>query len=185
MKDSIFGALRLAAMTIIGCCVIYTAFIWAAAQLFTPGSADGHLVYNASGEIVGSSQVGQQFTSPGYFHSRPSAVDYNAAASGGSNLSPASPELRRRAEELIAVYGATADNPLPADLATASGSGLDPHISLAAAEFQIPRVAAGRNLPEAVIGKLVAESVSYPGGFLTGEPLVNVLELNLKLDGLN
>ncbi len=185
MTANIFGALRLAAFSIFICCVVYTLFIWGAAQLFTPGTADGHLIRNPAGVVVGSRQVAQKFTLDKYFHCRPSAVDYNGAGAGGSNLSPASPELRKRVEQSIAAYGATGANPLPVDLATASGSGLDPDITLAAAKFQIPRVAGARGIPAETLDRIVEESVSYPGGFLTGEPIVNVLELNLRLDKFN
>lgn len=182
MFHSILGAFRLAACSIAVCCIGYTLLIWGAAQLLMPESADGHLLRNKSGVVIGSSQIAQKFTQDKYFHNRPSAVDYNGAGAGGSNLSSASPEVRRRAEGLIAKYGATRDNPLPADLVTASGSGLDPDISLAAARYQIPRIAKARSVPADAIGKIVEESVSYPGGFLMSEPFVNVLELNLKLD---
>ncbi len=182
MVSSIFGALRLTLFSIFICCAVYTAFIWSAAQILVPESANGHLLRNSSGEVIGSAQVAQKFTSDRYFHNRPSAVDYNGAGAGGSNLASSSPVLRERAETLIAEYGATAANPLPADLATASGSGLDPHISFAAAQYQIPRIAQARSVSEEAIGKIVQESVSYPGGFTRTEPIVNVLELNLKLD---
>lgn len=185
MISSIFGALRLALFSIFVCCVLYTLFIWGAAQLFVPESANGHLIRNSAGEVIGSSQIAQKFTAGRYFHSRPSAVDYNGAGAGGSNLASTSPVLRERVKKRIAEYGATKAHPLPADLATASGSGLDPHISLAAAQYQIPRIAKTRSIPEEAVGKIVRESVSYPGGFIRSEPFVNVLELNLKLDRLN
>ncbi len=180
-----FGALRLAAFSMLVCCVIYTLFIWGAAQLVDPDAADGRLIRDAAGTVIGSRRIAQKFTLDRYFHCRPSAADYNGAGAGGSNLASTSPVLRKRAEGQIAKYGATAARPLPADLATASGSGLDPHITLAAARFQIPRIAKARALSAEAIGGIVAESVSYPGGFLRSEPLVNVLELNLKLDQLN
>ncbi|OQA80535.1 MAG: Potassium-transporting ATPase C chain [Lentisphaerae bacterium ADurb.Bin242] len=185
MTHNLFGAVRLAVFSILICCVVYTGFIWGAAQLFAPDTANGHLIRDDMGTVIGSRQIAQKFTLDRYFHSRPSAVDYNGAGSGGSNLSSASPKLRRQAEERIAGYGATPDRPLPVDLATASGSGLDPDISLAAAQYQIPRIAKARSIPPEAIGKIVAASVSYPGGFITSEPFVNVLELNLKLDKLN
>ncbi len=185
MRHYIFGALRLAAFSLLICSGVYTIFIWSIAQLCTPGTANGHLVKDSAGVVIGSRQIAQKFTLPEYFHSRPSAVDYNAAGAGGSNLSPASPELRQRAKERIAEYGATKKNPLPVDLVTASGSGLDPDITLAAARYQIPRIAKARSIAEEKIGKLVSESVSYPGGFIRTEPFVNVFELNLKLDNLN
>lgn len=185
MMHHIFGAVRLAAFSILVCCVVYTGFIWGAAQLFAPDAANGDLIRNGTGTVIGSRLIAQKFTLDRYFHCRPSAVDYNGAGSGGSNLSSASPEIRKRAQALIAEYGATKDHPLPADMVTASGSGLDPDITLAAAQYQIPRIAKARSIPTEVIGKIVGDSISYPGGFMMSEPFVNVLELNLKLDRLN
>lgn len=185
MIHHISGAVRLAAFSILVCCAGYTGFVWAAAQLFAPDAADGSLIRNDAGTVIGSRRIAQKFTLDRYFRCRPSAVDYNGAGSGGSNLSPASPEIRKRAQALIAGYGATQDHPLPADMVTASGSGLDPDISLSAAQYQIPRIANARSVPAETIGKIVAASVSYPGGFLMSEPFVNVIELNLKLDQLN
>lgn len=185
MIHHISGAVRLAAFSILVCCVFYTGFIWGAAQLFTPDGANGDLIRNDTGTVIGSRRIAQKFTFDRYFHGRPSAVDYNGTGSGGSNLSSASPEIRKRAEKRIAEYGAAKDHPLPADMVTASGSGLDPDISLAAALYQIPRIAKARSVPAGTIGKIVSASVSYPGGFLMSEPFVNVLELNLKLDKLN
>ena len=184
MLKELFTAVRLTVLTIVVCCVAYTACLWAFAQVVVPGSANGHLIHDKSGTVIGSRQVAQKFTSDKYFHSRPSAVDYNAAGAGGSNLSPASEAFRKNVKDRIQANGATADNPLPVDLATASGSGLDPHISLEGARFQVARVALARKMDPRAIGKLVDESVCYPGGFLLKEPLVNVLELNIKLDGL-
>lgn len=182
----IFSAtMRLGLATLVVCCAAYPFLLWGFARTFVPEKADGQLIRNAAGTVIGSRLIAQNFRTDRYFHGRPSVVACNAAAAGGSNLSPASPQLRKRAETLIAEYGATAGNPVPADLVTASGSGLDPHISLAAARFQIPRVAKKRGLSPEKIGKLVEETVSYPGGFLKSEPVVNVLELNLKLDRLN
>jgi len=181
----IFGAIRLAAFSVFVCCVVYTGFVWGAAQLFAPDAANGDLIRNDTGTVIGSRLIAQKFTLDRYFHCRPSAVDYNGAGSGGSNLSSASPEIRKRAQALIAEYGATKDHPLPTDMVTASGSGLDPDITLAAAQYQIARIAKARAVPSDAIGKIVAESVSYPGGFIMSEPFVKVLELNLKLDQLN
>ena len=185
MIHSLSGSLRLALATLVACCIAYPLFIWGFAQMIVPEYADGHFIRNSAGTVIGSRLIAQNFMEERYFHGRPSAVDCNAAGAGGSNLSPASPQIRKRAEALIAKYGATAKNPIPADLVTASGSGLDPHISLAAVRFQIPRVAKIRNLAPERVGKLVEENVSYPGGFLKSEPVVNVLELNIKLDRLN
>ena len=174
MTTNISGAIRTAVLSILLCCVVYTLVIWAIAQLFVPNTANGSLVKNEAGE--------QEFTQDKYFHSRPSAADYNGAGAVGSNLTPTSPKITERAREIIKKYGATAGNPIPADMVTASGSGLDPHITLAAAKFQAPRVAKARGISEAELEKIIASQVEYPGGVMRNEPIVNVLMLNLALD---
>jgi K+-transporting ATPase ATPase C chain len=180
--QSLIASLRVAAATIAVCVVGYASLILGVAQLFTPASADGSLLARADGSLVGSRLIAQKFTQPGYFWPRPSAVDYNGAGAGGSNKSPTSPDLTKRAEALIAQYGATAERPLPPELAAASGGGLDPHVSEQAARYQAPRVAAARGLPEARVEALIEEHAFAPGGPLTPGRLVNVLELNLALD---
>jgi K+-transporting ATPase ATPase C chain len=134
--------------------------------------------------MVGSSLVAQKFTQPRYFWPRPSAVDYSAAAAGGSNKSPTSPDLTKRAEEIVAQYGATAKNPLPPELAAASGAGLDPHISARAALYQAARVAEARGLSLSKVEALIKDHAFSPGGFLAPDLLVNVLELNIALDNV-
>lgn len=178
----IAGAVRTAVLSILLCCVAYTLAIWGIAQILVPNTANGSLVKNASGEYVGSRQVAQAFTQDKYFHSRPSAVNYNGAGAGGSNLTPTSPAITERAREIIKRYGAGVGNPIPADMVTASGSGLDPHITLAAAEFQMPHVAKARGMSESELRKIVDSQVEYPGGIMRNEPIVNVLMLNLALD---
>ena len=126
----------------------------------------------------------QAFTEPRYFWPRPSAVDYNGAGAGGSNKSPTSTDVADRGRELAERYGATLDNPLPADLAAASGGGLDPHISEKGALYQVARVAEARGLDVARVETLVRNSAFSPGGFLTQDRIVNVLELNLALDAM-
>ncbi len=182
IMTDVAGAVRAAVLSILLCCVAYTLVIWAVAQILVPDTANGSLVKNASGEYVGSRQVAQAFTQDKYFHSRPSAVDYNGAGAAGSNLSPTSPGIAERAQEIIKKYGANAENPIPADMVTASGSGLDPHITLAAAKFQMPRVAKARGMSEAELRKIIDSQVEYPGGIMRNEPIVNVLMLNLALD---
>ncbi|PRD42841.1 potassium-transporting ATPase subunit C [Phyllobacterium phragmitis] len=180
--ETLLASLRISVATMLICVGGYSTAVWAFGQTVTPGTAEGSLITLPNGTIVGSRQIAQGFTPPKYFWPRPSAVDYNADAAGGSNKSPTSADLTKRAEETIARYGATPQNPLPAELATASGSGLDPNISEHAALYQAPRVAAARGLPIAQVEALIHKQSFKPGGFLTSAKLVNVLELNLALD---
>ena len=163
-------------------CVLYTLLIFAVGQTLTPHTAEGSLVTDARGKVLGSELIAQKFSRRGYFWPRPSAVDYNASAAGGSNLSPTNPRLRERALEIIGLEGTTADNPIPADLVTASGGGLDPHITLEAARYQVKRVAKARGLPEEEVMGIIENHALKSGGMLTPEPLVNVLLLNIELD---
>ena len=157
--------------------------IWGIGRAVTPYTAQGSLVTAPDGTVVGSRLIAQNFTQPGYFWPRPSAVDYNGAGAGGSNKSPTSEDAHRAgASKSLARYGATPENPLPAELAAASGGGLDPHISERAALYQAPRVAEARGLPLPEVEALIREHRFAPGGFLTPDRLVNVLELNLALD---
>lgn len=159
------------------------------AQVMFPSAANGSLLV-VDGRVRGSSLIGQPFSAPGYFWSRPSAtspVPYNAAASAGSNLGPTNPALVAAVQERVAALRAAdpgLTGPIPVDLVTASASGLDPDISPAAALVQVPRVARARGLPEEVLRRLVRTHIeSRALGFL-GEPRVNVLALNLALDRL-
>lgn len=182
--QSLLASLRLTVATMAVCVVGYSAAVWAFAQGITPETANGSLITNAEGTVIGSSQVAQAFTQPGYFWPRPSAVDYNAAGAAGSNKSPTSEDVKTRGAEIVAAYGATVDNPLPADLAAMSGAGLDPHISEAGALYQVPRVAEARGLEVSAVEALVRQHTEAPGGFLMSGKIVNVLELNLALDAL-
>ena len=168
--------------------VVYPLVATALAQVLFPRAANGSLI-ESNGKVAGSELIGQAFSDPKYFWSRPSATTPfadNSAASTGSNLGPTNPALadavKQRIEALRAADpGNTA--PVPTDLVTTSGSGLDPHISPAAAEYQVARVARVRGVPASEIRKLVAASTEGRTFGILGEPRVNVLELNLALDG--
>lgn len=183
--DSLLASVRLTVMTMLVCVVGYSAAIWAVGRIVTPNTAAGSLIAGKDGKIVGSRLIAQGFTQPRYFWPRPSAAGkdgYDATSASGSNKSPTSPDLRKRAEEIVARHGATAANPLPADLAAASGGGLDPHISLQGALYQVERVAKARGRSPSEVEALVRQQAFAPGGFFTPDRVVNVLELNLALD---
>jgi K+-transporting ATPase ATPase C chain len=165
--------------------LIYPLAVTGLANLFFKDKAQGSLI-EKDGNVIGSRLIGQSFTGPGYFHSRPSAAGagYDATASGGTNLGPTSQKLF---EENIktaaeAAHSDNPDSPIPVDLVTSSASGLDPHITPATAEFQVPRVARERGISQDELRRLVREHTEGRQFMLLGEPRVNVLELNLALD---
>jgi K+-transporting ATPase ATPase C chain len=171
--------------------VIYPAVVTGLAHLLFPDQANGSLMTDRIGKLTGSSLIGQPFSSPGHFWGRPSATGpfpYNAGASSGSNLGPTNPALIDAVKARIqALQVADPDNkaPVPVDLITASGSGLDPHISPAAAEYQINRVAKVHNIKPEILRALIdANTEARQWGFL-GELRINVLTLNLALDALH
>lgn len=169
--------------------VVYPLLVTAVAQITFPHQANGSLIEH-EGMIIGSELIGQPFSDPAYFWSRPSATTpypYNAAASAGSNLAASNPALTAQAQARIAaLQAADPGNPLPipVDLVTASGSGLDPHISVAAAQYQANRVAQARGLAITEVIKLIEANTDGRFLGLLGEPRVNVLKLNLALDNL-
>ncbi len=169
--------------------VVYPLFSTAVGQVVFSDKANGSLIHR-NGVVVGSELIGQTFTAPEYFHSRPSAAGagYDGAASSGSNLGPLSPELLASVEERVTAYreenGLSVDVRVPVDAVTASGSGLDPHISIANARLQVARVAAARGLTAQVVLGVLDSNIDGRLLGVLGEPAVNVVGLNLALDEL-
>jgi K+-transporting ATPase ATPase C chain len=167
--------------------VLYPLVVTAIGQALFASKANGSLIEH-DGKVMGSTLIGQQFTDPGYFWGRSSATGpfpYNSSASSGSNLGPLNPALFKSVKERIGLLQAgdpANTQPIPVDLVTASGSGLDPHISVAGAIYQVPRVARARNMSEASVRALLDQAIEPRGLAVLGEPGVNVLRLNLSLD---
>jgi len=181
----IYPAFALTAVLTVLLGVIYPLAVTGLAQVIFPRQAAGSLI-EKDGKIIGSSLIGQTFSGPGYFHSRPSGAGngYDAGASSGANLGPTSQKLFETNVK-SAADALREENPntsIPVDLVTASASGLDPHITPAAAEFQVPRIAKERGMNAEEVRRLVREHTEGRQLGLLGEPRVNVLELNLKLD---
>lgn len=181
----IWVTLRTTFSVAILCCLVYNVAVWAVAQAAAPDKADGSLIENAEGQVVGSRLIGQNFAEPGYFHGRVSSIEYDANGSGTPNYAPSNPDLLLRAEASVAAW--QTENPdvpvskLPIDLITNSGSGLDPHISPASAEAQVPRVSAATGIAADKLEQLIREHTQGRSLGLFGEPAVNVLELNLDV----
>jgi K+-transporting ATPase ATPase C chain len=182
------GAVMSTLVLVVVCCGIYPLVVFGISQLLFRDQANGSLITGVDGSVRGSKLLGQAFSNPKYFHSRPSAAGngYDATSSGGRNLGPTSQKLNDAIKERIAAYraenGLSETEPAPADAVTASGSGLDPHISLQNAELQAARVAKARGLNEDKVRELVRQSTDGRDLGLFGDPGVNVLRLNLALD---
>jgi len=187
MKKNILTAILFTLVTTVILGVIYPLAVTGMAQLLFHDRANGQLI-EKDGKLVGSRIIGQAFTGPGYFHPRPSSAGtgYDPMASGGSNLAPTNKNLIERVKADVQKLQAENPNtPIPVDMVTTSGSGLDPDISPESAEFQIPRVAHSRNMKQEDLRTLVQRHTKGRDlGFL-GEPRVNVLELNLELDSFH
>ncbi len=186
MKAQLRPAITLLALLTIITGAVYPLTVTGLAQLLFPQQANGSLIV-IDGKAYGSELIGQQFDDPKYFWGRPSAAGYNATASSGSNYGPMNPTLEEVVQARIeALQAADPNNPLsiPVDLVTASASGLDPHISVAAALYQVSRVATASGLGEAEVTSLVEQYTEGRQLGIFGEPRVNVLLLNLALDGI-
>jgi K+-transporting ATPase ATPase C chain len=185
MKKHIYTSLLYTLATAIALGIVYPLFVTAIAHTFMRDKADGQLVYDAHGQLIGSKLIGQTFSGAGYFHSRPSAAGtgYDATSSGGSNLGPTSKSLVDRVQATAASEAGA--GPVPVDLVTASASGLDPDITPAAALYQVARIAPLRGLSRDALTQLVQAHTQQRQFGLLGEPRVNVLELNLALDALS
>lgn len=182
MKKNLATAVRMTIATTIMLGIIYPLVVTGLARVLFPAKANGQLI-EANGKVIGSRIIGQAFSGPGYFHSRPSAVNYDAANSNGSQLGPTNKKLIARVQVDVArLHAENATAAVPVDLVTTSASGLDPDITPAATEFQVHRVASEREVPEAEIARLVHDHTEGRTWGLLGEPRVNVLKLNLALD---
>jgi len=184
LRGAIFATLTLAVI----CCGIYPLVVFGIAQIFFHDKANGSLIVDSKGTIRGSALLGQNFSGAQYFHPRPSAAGngYDDTSSSGSNLGPTSQKLNDAIKDRVEAYrkenGLAETDAVPADAVTASGSGLDPHISQRNAELQAPRIAKLRNVSENKVRALIQKNIDAKDFGILGEPGVNVLRLNLALD---
>lgn len=187
MKQHLIPSLRMTAVMLVLCCGVYTLIVWGFAKAAGPQGGAAVLI-ERNGAPVGAANVGQLFTSDRYFHGRPSAIDYNAEGSSGSNKGPSNPDylatVQARIDTFLVHNPGVAKGEIPSELVTASGSGLDPHLSVQAARVQTKRIATARGMSEADLQQLIAENTDGPLLGMFGTSTVNVLELNLALDAL-
>ena len=186
MKQYFLPAIKMTLFSFLLLVVIYTALVWGIAQA-APNQGQGETV-TTNGRVVGYKNVGQQFNQDSYFWSRPSAVDYNAAGSGGSNKGASNPAylqtVQARIDTFLIHHPGVAKAQIPGELVTASGSGLDPNLSPAGALVQVKRIAAIRNLPEQTVRNLILQQIEKPLAGAFGPEKINLLQLNLALDQL-
>lgn len=180
MLKDILTSLRLTIATLLVCSVVYPAAILGVAMAAVPDRAEGSLIRAEDGTVIGSRLVAQAFTQPEYLWPRPSAVDYDGGAAGGSNLGPSNPELSDRVRAQVLTLEADGEVEVPGELVAASGSGLDPHITLAGALYQAERIATARGVDPSRVEALLQQHSA--GGSPWSPPLINVLEVNLELD---
>lgn len=180
--------MRIALVLLLICGVVYPLGMTGISKLMMPAKAEGSLITNEDGKVVGSELIGQTFKDPKYFSGRVSSIEYNAAGSGSGNYAPSNEEMiKRTKKDIEAFLKANPDvkkSDIPADLLTNSGSGLDPHISPMAAKIQVPRIAKLRGIDEDVLYTLINEHTEGRQWGVFGEPRVNVLNLNMELDRL-
>ncbi|GMK37316.1 potassium-transporting ATPase KdpC subunit [Paenibacillus sp. CCS19] len=188
MMNNAITAIRASVVFILLCGIGYPLLCTGLAQLFMPHQANGSLVLNAEGKVTGSALIGQHYDDPSYFQGRVSSIDYNGAGSGSNNYGPSNPEMLRRTTDSIEAWKkANPDVPiseLPIALVTNSGSGLDPHITPASAEVQIPRISKLTGISQEQLHDLVKQYTEGRDLGIFGEPRVHVLELNLALKQL-
>ena len=188
MKQNLRIAILMTLVTTFLFGLLYPLAVTGLGQLLFPSQANGGLIFR-NGQIIGSRLIGQPFSSDTYFHGRPSAAgagyDPVSAGGGASNLGPTNRQLLDRVKaDVVKLHAENPHSPIPVDLVTTSGSGLDPDISPAAAEFQVPRVSRARRVSEAALRSLIAKHLLARQLGSLGEPRINVLELNLDLDGI-
>ncbi|MDQ6419621.1 potassium-transporting ATPase subunit KdpC [Paenibacillus sp. LHD-117] len=178
-------SIRITAVLLVVCGILYNLAVTGIAEALMPKQARGSLIYAEDGTLVGSELIGQPFTDPGWFHGRESSIGYAANGSGTPNYAPSNPDMLARTEEAVKAWSeANPDVPiaqLPIDLVSNSGSGLDPHISVAAAMAQVPRVGKASGVAETELIQLIQDNTKERELGLIGEPVVNVLMLNLDL----